>query len=130
MENTEINNYTDLVMRIMHLKQEKFRQEEELKYTFRELTYSLNPITAAKKYLHELAENSGVKYDITKVGLNLAANLIIGRILGKNNGFKSILSALLVEKLSSSFIKNKLAKIISRISNHIQRPLEQEPTNE
>ena len=126
MENIEINSHTELVMRIMHLKQEKFRQEEEIKYSIKEFLYSLNPITAAKKYLHELADDNVVKYDFAKMGLNLVANLLITRILGKNSSFKGILSALLVEKLSTSFINNNLSKIISGFSRRKHRNKEEE----
>lgn len=121
MENTEIYSYTDLVMRIMHLKQEKFRQEDELKYSFKVFVFSLNPVSFVKQTLHDLAEDSEVKYDLTKVGLNLGANLIIDRILGKNSGIKGFLSALLVEKISTSFISGNLSKIISGISKFTHR---------
>lgn len=127
MENTEIYSHTELVMRIMHLQQEKFRQEEELEYSIREIGYSLNPVTLTKKYLHELAENSGVQIDLAKIGLNLGANLLIDRILGKNNSFKGLLSALIVEKFSASFINNNLSKIISRISSLMHRHSDHEP---
>ncbi len=126
MENTEISSHTELLMRIMHLKQEKFRQEEQLEYSIREIGYSLNPVILTKKYLHELAESSEVKFDLTKIGLNLGANLIIDRILGKNSSFKSILSALIVEKFSTYFINNKLLNIISGIGKRLHRQTDQE----
>lgn len=127
MENTEISSHTELVMHIMQLKQEKFRQEEKLEYSIREIAYSLNPVMLTKKYLHELAEDSGVQFDLAKVGLNLGANLLIDRILGKNSSFKGILSALLVEKLSATFITKNLTKLISGISRLIHRRSYQEP---
>ena len=123
MENVDINNHTELVMRIMHLKQEKFRQEEGIKYSFKEIPYLLNPATMAKKYIHELATDNKFKFDLARVGLNLATNLVITRILSRNQGFKGYLGALLIEKLSSSFI-------ISGISRLMQRRLEREPTNQ
>lgn len=126
MENTEISNHTELVMRIMHLKQEKFRQEEELKYSIREIGYNLNPATLAKNYIHELAENGELKFDIAKVGLNLAVNLIITRIMGKNRGVKGFLGALLVKTFSSS-INNNLSSIVSGISRLIRRRSEHLP---
>jgi hypothetical protein len=125
MENIIITSHTDLVMRIMHLKQEKFRQEEELKYSFKEFAYSLNPVSLVKQTLHDLAGDSEVQYDLTKVGLNLGANLIIDRILGKNSSIKGFLSALLVEKISASFISGNLSKIVSGIRKLIHRRTDQ-----
>ena len=121
MENTEITGYSEMVMRIMHLKQEKFRQEDELKDAFKEFIYNLSPVSMVKQSLHKLAEDREVQFDLTKIGLNLGANFLIDRILGKNSSLKGFLSALLVEKISDSFINNNLSTIISGIRRLIDR---------
>jgi hypothetical protein len=115
MENIEISGHTELIMQIMHLKQEKFRQEDELKYTFKEFVFTLNPISMVKNSLHDLAQDSEVQFDMAKVGMNMGANYIIERILGKNSSFKGFLSALIVEKVSAALINTNLTKIISGI---------------
>lgn len=126
MEKIEINSYADLAIHIMHLKQEKFRKEEEIKYFIKEMRYSLNPVLLAKNYVHDLSVNSEFKFDMAKVGLNFAVNLIITRIMGKNRGATGILSALLVKTISSS-IQNNLSKIVSGIGRLIRRRSEHLP---
>lgn len=121
MGNTEITIYTEVTMRIMHLKQEKFRQEDELKDAFKEFVYHLSPVSMVKQSLHQLAQDREVQFDLTKIGLNLGANFLIDRILGKNSSFKGFLSALLVEKISDSFINNNLSNLISGIRRLINR---------
>ncbi|HCY40349.1 MAG TPA: hypothetical protein DHV48_03200 [Prolixibacteraceae bacterium] len=121
MENTQITGYTEVTMRIMHLKQEKIRQEDELNDALKELVYNLSPVSMVKQSLHQLAHDREVQFDLTKIGLNLGANFLIDRILGKNSSLKGFLSALLVEKVSASFINNNLSVIISGIRRLINR---------
>ncbi|OFX58327.1 MAG: hypothetical protein A2066_06605 [Bacteroidetes bacterium GWB2_41_8] len=121
MENTQITGYTEVTMRIMHLKQEKIRQEDELNDALKELVYNLSPVSMVKQSLHKLAHDREVQFDLTKIGLNLGANFLIDRILGKNSSLKGFLSALLVEKISASFINNNLSVIISGIRRLINR---------
>ncbi|HAX96709.1 MAG TPA: hypothetical protein DCY35_09365 [Prolixibacteraceae bacterium] len=85
MGNTEITNYTGVAIRIMHLKQEKLRQEDELKYELKEFVYNLSPVSMVKQSRHKLAEDREVQIDLTKIGLNWGANFLIDRILGKNS---------------------------------------------
>lgn len=116
MENKEISSYPDLVVHIMHLKQEKFRQEEEIKYRIRELLFLLNPLTMAKKALHDLAADSEAKFDMAKVGLDMGITMIVNRIM-RAGGIKGFLGKLLIGKLSSSFLFNKVSKVVSDFRN-------------
>lgn len=117
MENKEITNYPDLVLHIMHLKQEKFRQEEEIKYTIRELIFLLNPLTMIKKALHDMAADSEAKFDMAKVGLDMGVSMIINRILKNTSGIKGFLSKVVLGKFSSSFIFNNVSKVVAGIFN-------------
>lgn len=120
MENKEISNYPELVLHIMHLKQEKFRQEEEIKYTIRELIFLLNPITMVKRALHDLAADSEAKFDMAKVGLDMVVGMIINRIGGNASGIKGFLGKILIGKFSSSLIFNNLSKIVKGIRDKIR----------
>jgi len=125
MENKEISNYPELLLHIMHLKQEKFRQEDEIKYTIREIIFLFNPLSMVKKGIHDLAEDTQAKFDLAKVGLSMGINLLINRVMRNKGGIKGFIGKLLIEKFSSTFIGNKLSKVISGIRNRIQsNPIE------
>lgn len=132
MENKEISNYPELVLHIMHLKQDKFRQEEEIKYTVRELIYLLNPITIIKQGIHNLAEDAEARVDMLKVGLSMGTNLLMNRILRNKSGIVGLIGRVVVGKFSSSVIGNNLTKIVSGIRNRMRptpTPLNPMPKN-
>lgn len=120
MENKEISSYPDLVLHIMHLKQEKFRQEEDLKYTIKELAFILNPLSLVKRTLHDLADDSQAKFDLAKVGLDMVVTMLISRVLGNRTGIQGFVGKLLVGRFSSSIIYNNISKVISGIRNRIR----------
>jgi hypothetical protein len=117
MENKEISNYPDLVLHIMHLKQEKFRQEEEIKHSVRELIFLLNPLTMIKRAIHDMAADSEAKFDMAKVGLDMGITMIVQRILQNVRGIKGFFGKLLLKKVSSSFIFNNVSKVVSAFRN-------------
>ena len=116
MEIKAIKNYEQLSARIIILKSERLRQEQILKYSVHEFISSLNPISIVKKSLRGFATDKDVQIDIAKVGLNLGANLLINKVLGKQGSIKGFLSSLVLQKLSSAFIKNNESKIMSTIN--------------
>jgi hypothetical protein len=126
MENKEISNHAELVLRIMDLKAEKFSREEDLKYTFKEFVSTLNPISMVKESLHQLAADRDVKFDLAKVGLNLGVDFIIDKVLGRNRSVKGFLSSVLIEKFSTLFLNNNISKIVSEISKLLHPNSEQE----
>lgn len=132
MENKEISNYPELVLHIMHLKQDKFRQEEEIKYTIRELIYLLNPITIIKQGIHNMAEDAEARVDMLKVGLSMGTNMLMNRFLRNKSGIVGLIGRVVLGKLSSSVIGNNLTKIVSGIRNRIRptpTPLNPTPKN-
>ena len=132
MENKEISNYSELVLHIMHLKQDKFRQEEEIKYTVRELIYLLNPVTIIKQGLHNLADDAEARVDMLKVGISMGANMLVNRIMRNKSGIVGLLGKVVLGKFSSTLIGRNLTKIVSGIRDRI-RPtpsvLEANPKN-
>ncbi|HEV7231016.1 MAG TPA: hypothetical protein VGO45_06800 [Bacteroidia bacterium] len=121
MERQEISTHTELAIRIMHLKAEKFRQEEVLKNSFREFFYTLQPATIIKETLHELSQDKEVQFDLAKAGLNMGANFIIDKVLGKNRSIKGYLSSLLLERVSGSFINDNVSKIMEGVGKFFKR---------
>lgn len=120
MENKEIKSYPDLVLHIMHLKQQKFRQEDEIKHSIRELIFSLNPIVMIKNALHDMAQDSQTKFDMAKVGLDMGITMLIHKILRQTSGFKGFMGKLLIGKFSSNFIYSNLHKVVSALRSKIR----------
>lgn len=120
MENKEISNYPELVLHIMHLKQDKFKQEEDIKYTIRELIYLLNPITIIKQGIHNMAQDAETRVDMLKVGLSMGTNMLMNRILRNKSGIVGLIGRVVLGKFSSSVIGNNLTKIVSGIRNRIR----------
>ena len=90
MNHPQISNLAELELHAQHLKAQKRQQETELKTTFNELIYSINPISIAKQSLHELAGDLEVQFDVR---MNLHFSVLLGDsawILSKLAG-KSIL---------------------------------------
>ena len=115
MENKLITNHAELVLRIMHLKSEKFSQEEELMHSFKELTYMLNPATIMKN----MAGDKEVKTSLAKAGLSLGSNYLIDKVLGRNRSIKGFVMSVFVEKLSNMIINN--SGVISKIGRMFVR---------
>lgn len=129
MENKEISNYPELVLYIMHLKQDKFRQEEEIKYTIRELIYLLNPVNVIKQGLHNLATDAEARVDMLKVGLSMGANMLVNRIMRNKSGMVGLVGKVLLGKFSSTVIGRNLTKIVSGIRDRVRpTPTALEPT--
>jgi hypothetical protein len=121
MENSGISTYTELKLRIIHLKSEKAKQEEELKQSFKAFANSINPVSIVKESIHELARDKEVQVDLTKIVLNIGTNLIINKILGRDHSIKDFLSSLLIEKISG-FLENKnVSQIVTGISNLLHK---------
>lgn len=119
MENIKITNHTQLQLHIMHLKSKKLSQEIELKHSVKEFVYSISPIAIVKDSLHSLVQDKEVRMDLTKVGLNIGANFLIDKVVGRSRSIKGFLSSILIEKISTSFINSNASSIISGISKII-----------
>ncbi len=119
MNRPQISNLADLELHVQHLKTQKRQQETELKTTFNELIDTLNPISIAKQSLHELAGDLEVQFDVVKMGLNVGANLIIDKVLGKHQSIKGFLSSIVMEKLSTIVINNNATDIVLGITDLI-----------
>jgi hypothetical protein len=113
MANITMDTHTELLLRIKELKEEKGNQEIEITEQLKEIIDNFNSFSIIKNNLHELTHDKEVQLDVSKIGLDIGATFIIDKLLGRNNSIKGFLSSIIVEKISSSFIKNNTSKIIS-----------------
>ncbi|MGB4843171.1 MAG: hypothetical protein WBP16_01760 [Ferruginibacter sp.] len=113
--NSNITDHTTLTQRIVQLREDKKIQEEELKQSVNTALSTLNPLIMLKQSLHEFVQDKEVKSDIVKAGLNLGANLVIDKSLGKYKSIKGFLSSVLVESISTPLIYSGLAKLFPNL---------------
>ena len=116
MENLKITNHSELQFRIMQLKSEKVSQEIEFKSKLKEFAYTISPISIVKSSIRDLVSDREVRFDIAKVGLNVGADFLIDKIVGRGRSIKGFLTSILVEKVSSTLINNNTSSIVSVIS--------------
>ena len=119
MRKTEMSEHTQLLSQIMNLKVEKRRIEEEVKYKFKEYLDTMKPASLMKESLRELLSDKEAKLNLAKMGLTIGSKFLIDRLLNKQGSIKGFLSSLLVEGISTSFIKTNSSEIISGISKLI-----------
>jgi hypothetical protein len=113
MEKTEITCHAELLSRILYLKSERLRQEEDLKRSFKDFAFNFDPASMMRGSMNERAQERNVLFKLVKVGLNMASNFVIDQVLGKRRSFKGFLSSLLVEEFSALLINSNIVKIIS-----------------
>ena len=111
----KIASYKELQQQIALTKAEKVLEELNVQYAFQEFVHTLNPVSIFKNSIHNLTQDKEVQVDLTKAALNVGANFIIDKSLGKFNSIKGFISSLVVENISKSFINNNSSKIISLI---------------
>ena len=119
METTEIESYDALLMHIRQMEAEKINRSEELRQKFKEVVYTLNPVSFVKESLHTLANDREVHIDLAKVGLNIGANLVIDQVLGKYRSVKGFFGSVLFENISGYLINHNATKIVSGIGKKI-----------
>ena len=119
MENIKITNHSELLLHIMQLKSQKLSQEIEIKHSVKALVKSISPVSIVKHALHELSDDKEVRFDIAKAGLNIGANFLIDKVVGRNKSIKGFLSSMIIEKISGAFINKNATSIISTINKFI-----------
>lgn len=121
MEHPTISNHEALVLHIQKLRAEKLVQEENLKFAFKELAVTLNPISVIKESLHDLAKNKEVRLDFVKAGANLAITLLLNQVLKKSVGLKGSIGYTLLKMIPPSIIQNSFTKLRDRFSPKINQ---------
>lgn len=119
MQNTENSAHSQLLLRIEQLKINKTNEERRIKNTYKELSANFNPSLIIKTSLHELALDSVVQFDMTKMGLYAAANFAIDKIFGRNKTLKGFINSLTAERFDDSNSDNKGSFIIPILADSI-----------
>lgn len=127
MNHVDITTHAELLRRIVELKETKDIQEYELKVKFRDFMATIDFVSIFKTGFLSTGNHS---IEFAKTGITLVVNLIIKLVLGKNRSIKGFLSALLIEKFTSSLINNNLAGIIATISSLLSRKTQFEKSQE
>ena len=115
MDNSDITNHAVLLLRIKQLRGEKIVQEAQLKQNFDGYMRGLDPVEIGKGALRKLVTDSEVQLDMVKLGLNILANYIIDKIMGKHGGVKQFFGGLNHESGNSN-----LANIFSEVVKCMQ----------
>lgn len=110
----------ELVLRYVPLKPDELNEEIDTKNILKEYVYNVNPISIIKAYVKYLAKNKDMQFDLSIAVINLIANYLIYKFLGKNRSLKGYLSSVFVEKLYSSFMDRNASKISSKINQIIK----------
>ena len=117
----KISNYRELELKIAELNHQKLIEEKELENSIHSLIKTINPVDILKNSLTTLTKDKTTQIDLAKLGLNLGANFIIEKALGKNESIKGFLSSVALELFSTPFIYSNSSKLIKGISNLFNR---------
>lgn len=117
----KISNYRELELKIAELNQQKLIEEKELENSIHMFIKTINPVDMLKNSLTTLTKDKTTQIDLAKLGLNLGANFIIEKALGKNESIKGFLSSVALELFSTPFINSNSSKLIKGISNLFNR---------
>lgn len=118
-----ITNHTELKFRIMQLNSLREEQELELKNGIKELYHSMHPINIIKKTLSGLVSDKEVRFDATKIGLNIGSDFLIGKLLGSNLNLTKYFGSMILQKASDYVLTNHPDKVswgIGKLTNLFQ----------
>ena len=115
MKKLNITCHSDLLLHIARLKSQKLSHEIVIKYSIKELVKCLSPASIIKHSVHELSQDKELRFDIAKAGLNISANFLIDKVVGRSKSMKGFLSSMFIENISSVFINKHAPVIISSI---------------
>lgn len=117
MKNEASSAHTALSLRIMHLKSDKFDQEENIKRTARSILYSLHPATLARESLHELAEDREVQVSATQTALKMGTRFLVYKVLGRFGGILGVVGAAVAGNLSDKYLNDAAPKFLNIVGN-------------
>lgn len=119
MQNTENTAHSQLLLRIEQLKINKTNEEQRIKNLYKEILTNFNPSLIIKSSIHDLALDTVVQFDMTKMGLYAAANFAIDKILGRNKTLRGFIDSITAERYNNSSSENKGSFIIPILADSI-----------
>lgn len=121
MNNSKINTYSDITLRIAELTNLKTSQEVELKNNLKEVYENFQLKNILKNTLKDMAKDKELRKDGFGAVSSMLTDMVVGRVFNKNNSVRGFITTLLIESLALPFIKNNKENIISFISNLIHK---------
>lgn len=122
----KITGYKDLGQRIEDLRNESIKAERDMESAFDRVVTGLDPVTLVKSSVQQLSRDHGLKIDVVKAGMNMGANFLIDKIMGRRKSFKGFLSSILLEKYSHLFIDKGVPGIIQAVANSLKTRTERD----
>lgn len=122
LENYPISNYADLKLQIRDLKEQNQEQKVQLKDTLNNYVRDFQPINIVKSSIHEIANDSIVKYDVMKIATILATNYIIKKFIEKKIPDVSPEEVENQQPINNVLLNMVKSKLILGIFNLIERP--------
>lgn len=119
MDHPKNSRHAELLLRISQMREEKNRQEEELKVSLKEFANTLNPVSIVKESLHEIARDKDIQFDVVKVGLKMGVTLLMNMAFGRTRSLKGHIGIVVVEKISASLINNNVSEIVSGVRSFL-----------
>ncbi len=122
LENYPISNYADLKLQIRDLKEQNQEQKVQLKDTLNNYVRDFQPVNIVKSSIHEIANDSIVKYDVVKIATILATNYILKKFIEKKIPEVSPEEVENQQPINNVLLNMVKSKLILGIFNLIERP--------
>lgn len=111
----------ELALRIMHLKSQKFEQEQRIKRNTRAILYSLHPAALARESLQELANDPEVRVSTTQTALKMGSRFLVYKVLGRFGGLAGVIGAAVAGNLSDKYLNKAAPKLLNAIGSFFQK---------
>lgn len=85
-----ISNHNELVLQLALLRNEKMKQELVLNAGIKDLIHSFEQKISIKNYIQEIVDDSEVKKNLLKIGLNLGTNFLLKKFFPQGNSNKTL----------------------------------------
>jgi hypothetical protein len=121
MKSKALSPHADLKIRIMHLKSEKFEQEESIRHMSRSILYSLHPASLARESLHELAEDRDVQVSATQTAFKMGSRFLVYKVLGRFGGVFGMVGAAVAGNLTDRFLNDAAPKFLNVVGNLLRK---------
>ena len=122
LENYPITNYADLKLQIRDLKEQNQEQKVQLKTTLNNYIQDFQPIDIVKSSIHEIANDSIIKYDVVKIGVILTTNYMIKKFIEKKIPDTTPEALENNQPINNVLLNMVKSKLILGIFNLIERP--------
>lgn len=116
----KITGYQDLQERIEDLRNESSKAQQDMESAFDRVVTGLDPVTLVKGSVQQLSRDHGLKMDVVKAGMNMGANFLIDKMMGRRKSLKGFLSSILLEKYSHLLIEKGVPGIIQAVANTLK----------